>query len=148
MTNPLKKIMPNTLEHEGVWVGEYQYIDLAGNITDRHKSRVECVFPDDGDVVYIQRNHFTWDDGREHKVEFSGILRDDRIWWDTETFSGWGWQASPRLFLLELDRKDLPGASFLEAIVMGDDQQQRVRTWHWFKGAECFQRTLCNEARL
>lgn len=143
--NPLKEIMPSILLHEGVWEGEYQHIDIDGNIIDRHASRVECVFPEFGDEVYIQKNHFTWADGREHEVEFGGVLEGERIFWDTPTFSGYGWVASPNIFLLELDRKDVKGASFSEAIVLGSNGRDRARTWHWFKDGKCYQRTLCNE---
>lgn len=146
MTNPLRTLMPSIFQHQGVWEGEYQHIDMAGNILDRHASRVECVFPETGDEVYIQRNHFTWPDGRDYKVEFAGILVDDRIWWDTPTFSGFGWEAAPNIFLLELDRKDFPGATFSEAIVMGQSKRDRARTWHWFENGKCFKRTLCNES--
>jgi len=137
--------MPAIFEHQGVWQGEYQHIDLHGEILDRHSSRVECVFPDSGEEVYIQRNHFTWDDGHEYKAEFSGIIVDGRLWWDTETFCGFGWVAAPNIFLLELNRKDLKGATFSEAIVMGQNKRNRARTWHWFQNGQCFKRTLCNE---
>ena len=98
-----------------------------------------------GDEVYVQKNQFTWDDGRTHKAEFVGTLVGDKIFWDTETFKGFGWQASPAIFLLELDRKDVPGASFSEVIIMGDTKRSRARTWHWFREGHCYQRTLCNE---
>jgi len=145
MTNLLKELMPEIFEHEGVWEGVYQTIDLNGQMIDQHASRVECSFPDEGDIVYIQNNQFTWDDGRTYNVEFGGVLVDNRIYWDTETFSGFGWQACAGMFLLELDRKDTPGASFSEVIVMGDTKKDRARTWHWFKDGKCYQRTLCNE---
>lgn len=145
MANPLIKLMPTIHEHAGLWEGEYQVVDLQGKVIDQHKSRVECVFPEQGEVVYIQRNHFIWDDGREYKVEFGGVLIEDRIFWDTDTFTGFGWQAAPNIFLLELDRKDVEGASFSEAIVMGKSKRDRARTWHWFQQGKCYQRTLCNE---
>lgn len=145
MSNPLKELMPNLFLHEGVWEGTYRHIDMDGNTIDIHKSRVECIFPEEGEVVYIQKNHFTWDDGREYKVEFPGILVDGKIFWDTETFSGYGWMSGENMFCLELDRKDDIGARFHEVIVMGENNDQRVRTWHWFKNGACFKRTLCNE---
>jgi len=145
MSYSLKKWMPEVLEHEGIWEGEYQHVDMLGNVIDRHASRIECIFPTQGDVVYIQRNSFKWPDGREFKTEFSGTLDDGRIWWDTDTFSGYGWQASPNTFLLQLDRKDIVGASFTEVIVMGESKRDRARTWHWFQDGACFKRTLCNE---
>jgi len=152
MTNPLEILMPAIFEHAGIWQGQYQHLDIDGNIIDQHASQVECVFPEQvtkpDAPIYIQRNQFTWEDGREQQTEFSGIVKDDRIWWDTETFFGYGWQASPNIFLLELSRKDLVDVSFYEAIVMGETKQSRVRTWHWFKDGVCYQRTLCNEHRI
>jgi len=139
MGNPLKEVMPSILRHEGVWVGDYKLVDVNGDVIDQHKSRVECVFPESGDEVYVQKNHFTWQDGREYSVSFSGVLEGERIFWDTPTFSGYGWAASPTIFLLELDRKDVPGASFSEIIVLGADGRDRARTW---------QRTLCTEHLL
>ncbi len=146
MSNPLKDIMPSVLRHEGVWKGQYQHIDIHGKVIDQHASRVECVFPDSGDEVYIQKNHFTWDDGREHSVSFGGIIDGDKIFWNTPTFLGYGWAASQSVFLLELERKDVVDASFSEAIVLGESGRHRARTWHWFKDGKCYQRTLCNES--
>lgn len=145
MANPLIELMPEMFEHEGVWHGEYQHLDLAGNILDQHQSLIECVFPDQGDEVYIQKNTFTWADGREHKVQFGGSIVNDRIWWDTETFKGYGWVAAPNVIMLEVDRKDFPGVTFTEIIIMGQSKKDRVRTWHWFEHGKCFKRTLCNE---
>ncbi len=148
MSNPLLDLMPQIYDHEGVWTGTYRHVDLDGQTLDFHKSRVECIFPDAGDVVYIQKNRFEWEDGRVYEVEFPGVLVDDKIYWDTETFSGYGWQSGENVFLLELDRKDLPGARFHEAIVIGPDRKTRARTWHWFKDGVCFKRTLCDETKL
>lgn len=145
MTSPLHKLMPDVLSHAGIWQGTYRHIDIEGNTLDVHKSRVECIFPEEGEVVYIQRNQFEWDNGRIFNVAFDGIIKDNRIYWDTETFKGYGWVASPNIFLLELERKDEPGAWFYESIVMGADKKHRARTWHWFKNGQCFKRTLCDE---
>lgn len=134
------------LKHEGVWEGTYQHFDVEGNMLDKHRSSVECIFPTEGDVVYIQKNKFEWEDGKTYEVEFGGVIRDNKIYWDTETFSGYGWQ-SHNCILLQLDRKDDPGASFTEVIILGEDGDHRARTWHWFKNGKCFKRTLCNESR-
>lgn len=121
---------------------------MDGNTLDFHRSEVECVFPNDGPAVYIQKNKFIWDDGRVYNNEFSGILKEDRIFWNTNTFKGYGWAAGPSIFLLELDRKDVPGASFTECIIMAPSKKDRVRTWHWFQDGQCFKRTLCNETLI
>ncbi len=146
MSNPLHQLMPAVLEHAGVWQGTYRHIDENGETLDFHKSRVQCFFPEKGPVVYIQRNQFNWENGKVFNVEFDGVIRNDRIYWDTETFKGYGWVASPNVFLLELQRKDEPGAWFYESIVMGADKKHRARTWHWFKEGVCYKRTLCNES--
>ena len=134
--------------HEGIWEGEYQTIDLAGALVDRHASRVECLFPDDGEYVYVQNNRFTWDDGRSHELEFGGVLHGERLHWDTDRFHGFGWVTHDNVVMLSLDRKDEPGASFIEVIVLGSDGKHRMRTWHWLKDGKPYQRTLCNEALI
>lgn len=140
--------MPALLRHEGTWVGRYQTVDLDGRVVDEHESRVECVFPDAGPWHYLQRNRFQWSDGRVHEVEFGGVLRDERIFWDVETFSGYAWTTADDVILLNLARKDRENASFLEIIVAGEDGETRGRTWHWFEKGRLFQRTLCNERRI
>lgn len=139
--------MPALLAHEGAWGGTYRVVDLQGATIDQHESRVECVFPDDGPFHYVQRNRFTWADGRTRNVEFGGVLRDKRIFWDTDTFSGYGWTTRDNVVLLTLDRKDVKNASFTEIIVLGNNHEHRARTWHWFRHGVLYQRTLCDEQR-
>jgi len=141
----LAEVMPGMLKHEGVWEGVYTHVDVAGKIIDRHKSRVECLFPASGPYAYLQKNLFTWDDGREYRATLPGVLIDGKLWWDTDTFSGFGWETDDGLILLNLDRKDEPGANFYEIIVLGDSGVHRSRTWHWFKDGQLFKRTLCEE---
>lgn len=50
--------------------------------------------------------------------------------------------------MLKLDRKDIPGAYFLEVIILSENNIDRARTWHWFKDGQLFQRTLCDERRV
>ena len=95
-----------------------------------------------------KRNQFTWPDGRDYRVEFGGECRGDRIYWDTEDFAGYAWETDDGVILLNLDRKDDPGANFVEMIVMGAGGRHRARTWHWFKAGRLFQRTLCDESRV
>ncbi len=140
--------MPALLAHEGVWQGSYRTVNLDGETTDLHDSRVECVFPDDGPFHYEQRNRFEWPDGRVHEAAFGGVLKDRSIHWDTDSFSGRGWTSGDRIVLLKLDRKDEPDVTFTEIIVLGEDGVNRGRTWHWFRDGVLFQRTLCNEYRV
>lgn len=140
--------MPSIKAHEGVWEGLYTHIGRDAKILDKHRVRIHCEFPKQGDHVYIQHNHFMWDDGREHKAVLPGIFKENRLWWDLETFSGSAWETKDGLILLNLDRKDDPGANFFEIIAMGSTGQHRSRTWHWFKNGLLFKRTLCDEWKV
>lgn len=143
----LKKRMPALLLHEGVWVGTYRFVNQDGKLIDEYQSRIECVFPDDGPFVYVQKNYYEWSDGRVFETEFGGELHGDRIWWDTDRFSGYGWTTYDNIVMLTLDRKDDPGVSFSEMIVLAPNQDYRARTWQWFRDGKPFQRTLCDERR-
>ena len=147
LRDDVERAIPALLRHEGVWTGTYRTIDAGNRVVDQHASRVECVFPASGEYHYVQRNRFTWPDGRTRDVAFGGVLDGDRICWDTETFSGYGWATLDDVVLLTLDRKDAPDTSFTEIIVLGADPDHRVRTWHWFRDGVPFQRALCDERR-
>lgn len=141
------EVMPALLRHEGIWTGTYRTVNLQGETVDEHQSRVECLFPERGPWHYVQRNEFTWADGRRRQIEFGGELRDDRIYWDTDRFSGYGWATLDDVVLLTLDRKDVANASFTEIIVLGKNPANRARTWHWFRNGMLYQRTLCDEQK-
>ena len=140
--------MPTMRAHQGVWEGTYRHIDADAALIDQHKVRVRCEFPDEGEIVYRQHNHFMWEDGREQKAELPGIFRDGRLWWDLPTFFGSCWETHDGLILLNLTRKDDPGAKFFEIIAMGEGGQKRARTWHWFKDGTLYKRTLCDEHKV
>lgn len=144
----LQKVMPAMLAHEGTWEGTYRFVDMNGSVTDEYKSHIVCEFPDDGPWVYVQKNHYAWDDGRVFETEFGGELQGDRIFWDTDRFSGFGWVTHNDIVMLRLDRKDNPGESFSEMIQIGADGMHRFRTWQWFRDGRPFQRTLCDERRV
>jgi hypothetical protein len=148
MLPELKRAMPSLAAHAGVWRGVYRHFDADGVLIDRHDARVECVFPNAGPFAYVQYNHFTWADGRELRAELPGILRDGRLWWDVETFHGYSWEAGDGIVLLNLQRKDEPGANFFEMITMGSTGAYRARTWHWFRDGRLYKRTLCDEQRI
>ena len=144
----LAAVMPAMLRHEGCWEGTYRFVDADGQLTDEYSSRIDCLFPDDGPFVYVQKNHYAWPDGRVFENEFGGELRGDRIWWDTDRFSGYGWVTADDIVMLTLDRKDEPGVSFTEIIMFCPDPRYRTRTWHWFREGRLLQRTLCEERRV
>jgi len=145
--------MPAMLDHAGQWEGVYTHIDGEANVLDRHRTRIHCEFPTDGPYVYIQHNHFQWDDGREHRATLPGRYREGRLWWDTDTFHGSAWQTLDNIIMLNLSRKDDPGAHFIEVIAPAHADpskpvNRRARTWHWFKDGHLFKRTLCDEWRV
>ena len=142
--------MPTMRHHAGVWEGTYRHVDADGQVLDSHASRVACEFPDEGPFAYIQRNRFTWEDGRTHEAVLEGTFRGGRLWWDAPTFHGYAWEHEGVVFL-ELERKDEPGATMREAILMGarpgEREDVRSRTWHWFRDGKLFRRTLVEERR-
>jgi len=144
--------MPAMRDHEGVWEGTYRHIGPDADIIDQHHVRIRCEFPTEGDYVYIQHNHFIWDDGREYKAVLPGVFRNGRLWWDTDSFHGSAWQTKDGFILLNLDRKDERNSCFYEMIMMGSNQTgvgaHRARTWHWFRDGQLYKRTLCDETKI
>ncbi|GGY38644.1 DUF3598 family protein [Parvularcula lutaonensis] len=138
---------PATRAHEGTWRGVYTHLDEAGRLIDRHRSVVECAFPDDGEVFYRQTIRFDWEDGRVREDVFEGQVDGDKLRYDTETFCGVSWETDDGLILLSLQRKDEPGTHFYEIICMGEGGRNRARTWHWFREGRLYRRTLCDEMR-
>ena len=147
-SRPVAQAFPTILAHEGVWAGTYRHVDAEGMLLDEHASRITCEFPHSGPWAYIQHNQFTWADGREQRVTLPGRLQGQRLYWDVESFSGYSWSTDGGILLLHIDRKDEPGAHFLEIIIANDSVTERVRTWHWFKNGQLFKRTLCNERKV
>jgi hypothetical protein len=144
----LAQAMPTILRHAGVWEGVYRHVDAQGQWLDQHNTRIRCEFPSAGPYAYIQHNHFWWPDGRESFATLPGIFRDGRLWWDVPTFHGYAWETDDGVILLNLTRKDLPNASFLEIIVLAPDGLTRGRTWHWFQDNQLIKRTLCDERKV
>lgn len=138
---------PAMRAHEGVWEGRYAHLDADGLEIDRHDARVVCEFPASGAPFYIQHITFTWPDGRVREDRFEGVVTGERVAFDTPTFTGHAWE-SDGVVLLHLNRKDEPGAHFVEAIIMAPDGETRARTWHWFKDGALIRRTLCDERRV
>lgn len=144
----LETAMPAMLLHEGWWDGWYRDFDLDGKLLDERKVKTWCEFPDEGEEHYVQHNWISWADGREALFEFGGKLDGDLIRWETDRFSGYGWQSHEQTLMLRLDRLDEPGAYYVEMINVAPDDQTRARTWQWFKDDKPWKRTLCDEWRI
>lgn len=140
--------MPNMVRHAGEWQGVYRHIGREGSLIDQHHMWTWCEFPGEGPFAYIQHNKLRWDDGRSAVYEFGGIYRDGRLYWDTDRFSGYGWETEEGVLMLKLDRLDVPGAYYIEMINLAPDGQTRARTWQWFKHGKPWKRTLCDEWRI
>jgi hypothetical protein len=148
LRDALSAVMPTMLRHEGTWRGIYRHLDADGNLTDVHDTEVRCEFPDDGPHPYIQHNLFTWADGRERRAVLPGVLRGNRLYWDVDTFHGYSWETDDGIQLLNLTRKDEPGANIFEMITLGSTGKHRARTWQWFRDGKLYRRTLCDEHRI
>lgn len=144
----LEAAMPAMMLHDGWWDGWYRDFDSDGRLLDERRVKTHCEFPDEGPWHYIQHNWLSWADGREMHVEFGGKLDGDRIYWETDRFSGYGWQTLEDTLMLKLDRLDEPGAYYIEMISVAPDNQTRGRTWQWFKDGKPWKRTLCDEWRI
>jgi hypothetical protein len=144
----LRAAMPAMFLHEGHWDGIYRHVDADGALIDRHRTTTWCELPDAGPWSYVQHNELIWDDGRSATYEFGGRLEGDRLIWDTDRFSGYGWQSHEDTILLKLDRKDAPGSNYVEMIAIAPDGQSRARTWQWFQDGKPWKRTLCDEWRV
>lgn len=145
----IREDMPLLARHEGVWDGEYLYYNAAGELTDRHRSRLVCRFPDGGPFPYHQTNHYLWDDGRSEVREFPASYRDHRVWWDNELIKGWAAEEpldeKRRTVVLHWERQGDPDLYLYEMIQLADDGQNRCRTWHWIRNGLLETRTAIQE---
>ena len=144
----IRKGMPVLARHEGEWEGEYIHVDTDNNVLDRHRSRLQCLFPAEGPYAYHQINTYTWDDGREEVIHFPATYRNGQIFWDTERIVGRAWEIDERTTVLTWSRKDLPGSYLYEQIQISADNTARGRTWHWFADDRLFKRTCITERRV
>jgi hypothetical protein len=145
--NPLRTHMPLMLAHEGEWDGTYRHLGEDGSLLDEHRTTTSCEFPDEGEAHYVQHSRLEWADGRREEYRFAGTYRDGLLRWDTGRFHGYGWETNGVL-MLRLDRRDVPGAYYIEMIALGEDGRSRARTWQWFRDGRPWKRTLCDEVRV
>ena len=144
----IKDGMPVMARHEGNWIGNYVHVDISGEILDQHKSEISCTFPERGSYPYFQTNTYTWKNGKVEKIDFPGIYKDNRVWFDNERIKGSVWEIDRRSLILTWTRKDIHTSYLYEMIHLSDDNNFRTRTWHWFKEDKCFQKTLIHETKF
>lgn len=145
MSRSFAEAMPNMLRHAGTWEGVYRHIARDFALLDEHRMWTFCEFPTDGPYAYIQHNRLTWADGRTEERSFPGTFRGGLLHWDTDRFTGYGWEAADGTVMLRLDRKDVANAHFVEMINLSSDGNTRARTWQWFEDGAPTRRTLCDE---
>jgi hypothetical protein len=148
MSETFADTMPNMLCHAGEWEGIYRHVSRDFELVDEHRMWTKCEFPVDGPHAYVQTNRLTWGDGRTEERRFGGAFRDGLLHWDTDRFSGTGWETHGGVVMLRLDRKDVADAHFTEMIELSADGNSRARTWQWFEAGQPVRRTLCDEWRV
>ncbi|XVO22848.1 MAG: DUF3598 domain-containing protein [Betaproteobacteria bacterium] len=146
--NPIKQSMPALLRHNGIWEGIYHLVDAEGKTLDRHHSCIEVRFPESGSYHYTQKNYFWWGDGRDTHGEYPGVCRDGVLYWDNELIRGKAWSVDELSTVLTWQRHDTPDAYLYELIVINQTNDQRSRTWHWFRDGVIYQRTLIEESKI
>ena len=148
MSGDIRSGMPVLARHEGEWRGEYIHVAPDNTLIDRHGSHLICAFPDAGRYDYVQKNIYTWGDGRREELDFPARYRSGRIWWDNDRIVGSAWEIDQRTIMLNWSRKDLPGSYLYEMIQINEANDKRGRTWHWFVADELVRRTCIKESRI
>jgi hypothetical protein len=148
----IREEMPILARHEGVWEGMYRYYDAEGKLTDEHKSRLVCRFPNDGPHPYHQTNYYTWADGKTEIRDFPATYKDKRVWWDNENIQGYATEATfddhKRTVALFWQRTGDPELCLYEMIQINDEGTLRNRIWHWYRKGVLIQRTQVDEHRV
>lgn len=139
---------PAHLAHEGIWEGKYRHVAADGQVEGQFRSRVTCEFPMADGIIYRQTTELWTPEDAYSKATFEGHDRGDHLYYDAPTFHGKSWETEGGHLMLNLIRKDEPGAYFVELIIMGEGGKHRARTWHWFKDGQLYRRTLCEESRV
>jgi Domain of unknown function (DUF3598), N-terminal len=145
--NPLHRAMPLLARHAGVWTGMYTHVRPDLTVIDRHDFRIVVELPDDGPVVYRQRSHYEWLDGRTEDRLFEGYYADGRVWWDDGRIRGTLSALDATTLYLNFAYGDEAGRYICEMIQLSPDGAHRARTWHWFRAHRLERLTVVRERR-
>jgi hypothetical protein len=151
----IKQGMPQLAKHEGVWDGWYRHYDPTGKLTDEHRSRLVCRFPESGPLQYHQTNYYNWvsgpNSGKTEVRDFPADYRDGRLWFDNELIKGWAAEVKlddfSRTLMLNWVRTGDPDLYLYEMIQLSDCGNYRHRVWQWFRSGKLVSRTLVDETR-
>ena len=145
-----EEVFPILAKHMGEWEGEYVHLDPDGREIDRQKSHLKMWEPEDKSYDVIQRNTYTWSDGRQEVYQFNGVLKGRDVHFDNERITGYMNQWDDQVIVLTWTYKSLlkPGNYLYELIQLSRDGQQKVRTWHWMEDDRLIKRTVIRERKV
>eukprot|EP00275_Glaucocystis_incrassata_P001134 EC121921.1.p1 GENE.EC121921.1~~EC121921.1.p1 ORF type:complete len:162 (+),score=20.82 EC121921.1:99-584(+) len=137
-------VMKLLRKHAGVWESTFMHISPDGKIIDQHKSVVEK-YPGPG-VSYMQRNHYFWDDGRKEVHEFPGVIKDNKLFFDTARLDGELVPTGETDCLLMFKFKSVPDMAIQEMIHLVDETHC-CRTWQYVNKGQIARLTVINEVK-
>jgi hypothetical protein len=140
--------MPVLARHEGEWEGTYTLVDKTGKVLDIYPSHLSCQFPENSPYSYYQINLYTWADGKQEEHQFPGTYQDKKLLFDTERIQCKAREFDDSTVILWFGYKQFPNMYLYEMIQISPDNNNRDRTWHWFKNDKIDQRTLIHEERV
>lgn len=140
--------MPVLVTHAGLWQGDFQHYSPAGKLLETHQATVEHQFPDQGRFAHIQKSHFIWDNGQEHRLTQKSVFKIGKLWWKSGPFEGCVWETDFQTVLVNITQATDPKLSLTEMICLEPNGQRRSRVRQWFKDGALFKRTLCYERRI
>ncbi len=145
----IKEKMPLLTRHAGTWAGTYRFITPQMQLLDQYDFRINALFPDDGKggITYRQESFYTWADGRTRELVYEGTYKDGIVAFEGR-ISGWVKELNDRTLNMRFWFADQPGVDVLEAIHLAKNNNDRGRTWNWFKDEKLFQITLVDEKRI
>jgi hypothetical protein len=146
----IKREMPLLARHAGVWAGTYRFITPQLEPVDQYDFRIRVSFPDDaaGGITYRQESHYSWPDGREQDLTFEAQYAGNGVVELAGGLAGHIRELDDRTIYLNFSFDDQPGVDVCEMIQLAHNNNDRARTWHWFKDGKLFQLTLVDERRV
>ena len=142
--------MPLLARHAGVWVGTYRFVTPQLELLDQYDFRIRVSFPDDdnGGTTYRQESHYIWPDGREYELTFEAQYSGNGLVEFAGRLAGHMRELDDRTLYLSFSFDDQPGVDVCEMIQLAPNNNDRARTWHWFRDSKLFQLTLVDERRV
>jgi hypothetical protein len=146
----IKREMPLLARHAGVWAGTYRFVTPQLELLDQYDFRIRVSFPDDaeGGITYRQESHYSWPDGHEQDLTFEAQYAGNGVVELADGLAGHIRELDDRTIYLNFSFDDQPGVDVCEMIQLAHNNNDRARTWHWFKDGKLFQLTLVDERRV